>query len=89
MDIKLDEEDKEALLDALSGHAKPSLLTRIMDRVLKRSAAPNADLNGDGAVNLVDLQYYASAIANKDVHKEASQQVPCQPPSAATWFCKQ
>lgn len=68
----LDEEDKEALLDALSGHAKPSLLTRIMDRVLKRSAAPNADLNGDGAVNLVDLQYYASAIANKDVHKEAS-----------------
>lgn len=68
----IDEEDKEALLDAMSEQAKPSFLMRIMDRILKRSTAPNADLNGDGVVNLVDFQYYASAIANKDVHKEAS-----------------
>lgn len=69
-DGQITAEDKEALLDAMAGTKKRSLLARIFGK----STAPNADLNGDGNVDLIDFQHFTSSYTKvkENIHTDAS-----------------
>lgn len=57
-DGEITEDDKDALLDAMSDIKSETLLERIIGKISQK----NADLNGDGTVDIVDLQYYANSM---------------------------
>lgn len=56
-DGEITEDDKDALLDAMSDIKDGTLL----ERIFGKNSQKNADLNGDGTVDIVDLQYYANS----------------------------